>query len=131
MLYASNSLLDMINEDNIHKKLNLSIIEYNKKCKSFLEDNQKDTEEQKIKIDNFFIPQNKKITDIFGCLATLRLRKNPVDEELYMRRYLHKETNNFPKKIAAITDSFLKELENNMQKKKINLLIAKTKETEH
>ena len=86
MLYASNSLLDMINEDNIHKKLNLSIIEYNKKCKSFLEDNQKDTEEQKIKIDNFFIPQNKKITDIFGCLATLRLRKNPVDEELYMRR---------------------------------------------
>lgn len=131
MLYASNSLLDMINEDNIHKKLNLSIIEYNKKCKSFIEDNQKDTEEQKIKIDNFFIPQNKKITDIFGCLATLRLRKNPVDEELYMRRYLHKETNNFPKKIAAIKDSFLKELENNMQKKKINLLIAKTKETEH
>ena len=131
MLYASNSLLDMINEDNIHKKLNLSIIEYNKKCKSFIEDNQKDTEEQKIKIDNFFIPQNKKITDIFGCLATLRLRKNPVDEELYMRRYLHKETNNLPKKIAAIKDSFLKELENNMQKKKINLLIAKTKETEH
>lgn len=131
MLYASNSLLDMINEDNIHKKLNLSIIEYNKKCKSFVEENEKDTEDQKIKLDNFFIPQNKKITDIFGCLTTLRLRKNPVDEELYMRRYLHKETSNFPKKLGAIKDSFIKELENNMQKKKINLIISKAKETEN
>lgn len=123
MLYASNSVLDMINEDNIEKKLNQSVLEYNKKSKSYIMD--EDNEHPKVKIDNIFAPQNKKISDILGFIATLKLKRNPVDEEMFVRKYLHKETSNFPNKIGVLKDAFLKDIESYMQKKKINLVISK------
>lgn len=123
MLYASNSVLDMINEDNIQKKLNQSVLEYNKKSKSYIMD--EDNEHSKVKIENIFAPQNKKISDILGFIATLKLKRNPVDEEMFVRKYLHKETSNFPNKIGVLKDAFLKDIESYMQKKKINLVISK------
>lgn len=123
MLYASNSVLDMINEDNIQKKLNQSVLEYNKKSKSYIMD--EDNEHPKVKIENIFAPQNKKISDILGFIATLKLKRNPVDEEMFVRKYLHKETSNFPNKIGVLKDAFLKDIESYMQKKKINLVISK------
>ena len=123
MLYASNSVLDMINEDNIEKKLNQSVLEYNKKSKSYIMD--EDNEHPKVKIENIFAPQNKKISDILGFIATLKLKRNPVDEEMFVRKYLHKETSNFPNKIGVLKDAFLKDIESYMQKKKINLVISK------
>ena len=123
MLYASNSVLDMINEDNIEKKLNQSVLEYNKKSKSYIMD--EENEHPKVKIENIFAPQNKKISDILGFIATLKLKRNPVDEEMFVRKYLHKETSNFPNKIGVLKDAFLKDIESYMQKKKINLVISK------
>lgn len=123
MLYASNSVLDMINEDNIEKKLNQSVLEYNKKSKSYIME--EDNEHPKVKIENIFAPQNKKISDILGFIATLKLKRNPVDEEMFVRKYLHKETSNFPNKIGVLKDAFLKDIESYMQKKKINLVISK------
>lgn len=125
MLYASNSVLDMINEDNIEKKLNQSVLEYNKKSKSYIIDEDTENGHQKVKIDNIFLPQNKKISDILGFIATLKLKRNPVDEEMFVRKYLHKETSNFPNKIGVFKDAFLKDIESYMQKKKINLVISK------
>ena len=55
MLYASNSVLDMINEDNIEKKLNQSVLEYNKKSKSYIIDEDTENGHQKVKIDNIFL----------------------------------------------------------------------------
>ena len=129
MLYASNSVLDMINEDNIEKKLNQSVLEYNKKSKSYIMD--EDNEHPKVKIENIFAPQNKKISDILGFIATLKLKRNPVDEEMFVRKYLHKETSNFPNKIGVLKDAFLKDIESYMQKKKINLVISKQPDEDH
>ena len=123
MLYASNSVLDMINENNIEKKLNQSVLEYNKKSKSYIIDEDTENGHQKVKIDNIFLPQNKKISDILGFIATLKLKRNPVDEEMFVRKYLHKETSNFPNKIGVLKDAFLKDIESYMQKKKINLVL--------
>ena len=141
MLKVTNIINEMIEQENISEKLNMSVNDYttrkneNKKKKDNDDsdsdndcvnknDSGNEVKNKRIEINNFFTPQNKKINDILGVLQTYKLKKNISEEEMSLKKYLHKESTSFPNKLTNIKDTFIKDLESSLTKRKLNFKMS-------
>ena len=87
-------------------------------------DSGNEVKNKKIEVNNFFTPQNKKINDILGVLQTYKLKKNISEEEMSLKKYLHKESTSFPNKLTNIKDTFIKDLDSSLTKRKLNFKMS-------
>jgi hypothetical protein len=140
MLKVTNIINEMIEQENISEKLNMSVNDYttrkneNKKKKDNDDsdsdsdcdgvDSGNEVKNKKIEVNNFFTPQNKKINDILGVLQTYKLKKNISEEEMSLKKYLHKESTSFPNKLTNIKDTFIKDLDSSLTKRKLNFKMS-------
>lgn len=136
MLYAANTLNDIIEKENISNKLNMSVNDYTLRKRELLnkyyDDNGIDDIVSsndkkilpKIEMNNFFIPQEKKLNDILSIIQTFKLKKNITNEDTLLKKYLQKESTSFPSKLCAIKDNFIRDLETSLSKRKLNLNIS-------
>lgn len=139
MLKVTNIINEMIEQENISEKLNMSVNDYttrkneNKKKKDNNDsdsdsdcgvDSGNEVKNKKIEVNNFFTPQNKKINDILGVLQTYKLKKNISEEEMSLKKYLHKESTSFPNKLTNIKDMFIKDLDSSLTKRKLNFKMS-------
>ena len=143
MLRVSNIINEMIEQENISDKLNMSVHDYTarkkeiqmKKLNEYSDsesdcdiNNNNDTgtkvKDSKVEVNNFFTPQNKKINEILGLLHTYKLKKNVSEEETSLKKFLHKESTSFPNKLTNIKDTFIKDLDSSLTKRKLNLNIS-------
>ena len=140
MLKVTNIINEMIEQENISEKLNMSVNDYitrkneNKKKKDNDDsdsdsdcggvDSGNEVKNKRIEINNFFTPQNKKINNILGVLQTYKLKKNISEEEMSLKKYLHKESTSFPNKLTNIKDTFIKDLDLSLTKRKLNFKMS-------
>ena len=142
MLKVTNIINEMIEQENISEKLNMSVNDYitrknenKKKKKKDNDDSDSDSDcggvdsgnevkNKRIEINNFFTPQNKKINNILGVLQTYKLKKNISEEEMSLKKYLHKESTSFPNKLTNIKDTFIKDLDSSLTKRKLNFKMS-------
>lgn len=140
MLKVTNIINEMIEQENISEKLNMSVNDYitrkneNKKKKDNDDsdsdsdcggvDSGNEVKNKRIEINNFFTPQNKKINNILGVLQTYKLKKNISEEEMSLKKYLHKESTSFPNKLTNIKDTFIKDLDSSLTKRKLNFKMS-------
>lgn len=136
MLYAANTLNDIIEKENISNKLNMSVNDYTLRKRELLnkyyDDNGIDDIVSsndkkilpKIEMNNFFIPQEKKLHDILNIIQTFKLKKNITNEDTLLKKYLQKESTSFPSKLCAIKDNFIRDIETSLSKRKLNLNIS-------
>ena len=135
MLYAANTLNDIIEKENISNKLNMSVNDHTLRKRELLnkyyDDNgiddiisSNDKILPKIEMNNFFIPQEKKLHDILSIIQTFKLKKNITNEDTLLKKYLHKESTSFPSKLCTIKDNFIRDLDTSLSKRKLNLNIS-------